>query len=142
MEIYSKFYYNNINNRFLGTNNIYTYLIFMGLTLLSFKYFVRCKPKLYDLMILVLMMLIKVIIEVCFYLPLQAFFDIYKIAILHSIIKVILVFIFRNYLNLIYDKLKIYWDNNNFYIRYLFSVLMFVYCIISGIFIIMYYLGK
>ena len=127
---------------FIGTNNAYTYLIFMILILLSFKYFIKCKPRLYDVLVMVIMMIIKVIIELCWYLPLHNIMTIYEIGLFYSIVKYDLVILNRDNLNKAYNKLYKLWNNNNFYIRYIFSILMFIYCIVSCVFIIIYYIGK
>lgn len=127
---------------FLGTNNTATYLVFIMLNLISFKYFVKCNPKLFDVLIMVIMMLFKVLLELCWYLPLHNTFSIYKIGLMYSVVKVNLVLVLKDSLKDIYKKLHKLWNNNNFYIRYIFGISMFIYCIVTCVFIIFYYVGK
>ena len=120
---------------FTGSLNIYAYLVFMIITLLGMKRI--GKISLYDMFVIFAMLLFKLFIELIIALPMNFLIsniDICKITV--GIIKVLIVLIIRNKLSVIYNKLKSYWNKNNFYIRYLFSILMFIYVISACLFLI------
>lgn len=120
--------------------SVLSYLVFVMFTLFALKYIVKTKMSLFDMLVIFAMMIIKVLIETPTYIVFGNLFNIYVIGIIYSLIKIILVFLLRNKLNVLYKKLKKKWDNNDFYIRYIFTILMFAYSIISCIFIILYYM--
>lgn len=118
---------------FIGTQQIYKYLLLVLLMLLALKYISKLNIKLYDMLIIILMLFTKIIIEaVCVF----AFYNILKLSIIFvtiifTVVKFIFVFINKNKFHIIYKKLLLKWNNNNFYIRYIFSVFMIIYAIIS-----------
>lgn len=120
--------------------NVLSYLVFVMFTLFALKYIVKTKTSLFDMLVIFVMMIIKVLIETPTYMIFGNLFNIYIIGIIYSLIKIILMFLLRNELNILYKKSKKKWDNNNFYIRYIFTILMFAYSIISCVFIILYYM--
>lgn len=124
----------------IGTNNLFSYLILILMILFGLKYVVKLKVGLYDMLIIFMMLIVKIIIETPTFLLFNNLFNIYVIGIIYSFIKIAVVLTLKNKLNFIYKFLKIKWDNNNFYIRYIFTILMFVYTITSCIFIIFYYM--
>lgn len=126
----------------IGTNYIGSYLLLILMILMGMKLLVTKNTKLYDMLIIVLMMFVKIMIEMCYYIVLHNELDIYTIGICYSLVKVLLPIIFKEKLKNIYDKLNSLWKNNNFHVRYIFSILMFIYCIATCVFIIFYYLGK
>ena len=117
------------------------YFVFIIMTLLSLKYIVKIKTTLYDMLIIVLMLFLKIVIETPLYIILFSFINNYIIGVIVNIIKLFILFLIRNKLNRIYKTLKIKWDNNNFYIRYIFSICCFTYCIITAILLIKYSIG-
>lgn len=120
---------------FVSSFNIYAYLVFMILSLIGLK--VIGKTSLYDMFIIFIMLLFKLVIEIVFAFSLNYFIvDINVCKILLGLIKVGTVLIIHNKLNILYIKLKECWFNNNFYIRYLFSVFMFIYIISACLFLI------
>lgn len=120
--------------------NILSYLVFIMFTLFALKYIIKIKTSLFDMLVIFAMMLLKVLIETPTYMIFGNMFNIYVIGLIYSLIKIGLMLLLRNKLNILYKKLKKKWDNNNFYIRYIFTILMFAYSIISCIFIILYYM--
>ena len=127
---------------FIGTNNLGSYLLLILMMCYGMKYIVGIKTTLYDTLIILIMLLVKVAIETPIYMIGQSKYDIYELGIISSACKM-LMFDFnfvRKFLNKMYTKLKVIWYENNFCIRYIFSVGAFAYCIVSCIFIIFYYL--
>lgn len=117
------------------------YFAFVIMTLLALKYIVRIKVTLYDMLVIVLMLFLKMAIETPLYIVLFKFINNYVIGVIVNIIKIVVIFLLRNKLNKFYNFLKVKWDNNNFYIRYIFSICCFIYCIITAILLIKYSIG-
>lgn len=125
---------------FVGTNKIYSYLLLIFTILYGLKFIVKIKVSLYDMLIIFIMLLFKVFIETPIFMLFYNFLSIYIIGLIYSILKIIILNLLKNKLNTMYKVLKIKWDNNNFYIRYIFTVFLFSYTIISSIFIVLYYM--
>lgn len=123
-----------------NTNNLYVYLMFILLALYGLKYIVNVKISLYDMFVIFIMLILKLIIETPIYFVLYKYVNIYINGIITGLIKFLILFLLKDKLNIVYINLKKKWDNNNFYIRYIFSIFMFLYCIFSCLFIIFYYL--
>lgn len=122
---------------FVGKRQIYSYLLLILMILYGMKYLVKLKISLYDMLIIFLMMIIKLFIEAPLSLSINLFIkDVYVVSSIVGFIKLLILYIMRNKINLFYNKFKILWNNNNFYIRYIFSTFMFVYVIVSCVFII------
>lgn len=120
---------------FTGSLNIYAYLLFMILTMTGLKFI--GKVTLYDMFVSFIMLLFKLFIELSFAYLLNYFIVNIEICkILLGIIKVMIIIIINKKLNVLYLKMKKYWNDNNFYLRYLFSILMFIYTISACIFLI------
>ncbi len=124
----------------VGSNNLIGLLILVFSLFLGTKYIVKINVSLYDMFFVVIMLFVKIIIE---YVCVLIFFNLLDISyiivtFIFTLLKIIFLFIFKNKLNAIYIFLKNIWYKNNFYIRYIFSILTFVYTIVSIITIIMY----
>ena len=118
---------------FLGTNTLISYLIFVLFVLYGLKYIIRTKVSLYEMCLITIMLLSKLIIEI---IIMVVFYNLFKFnhlatTLIFSSMKVLLVFLFKKELNLLNNKLKKLWDNNNFYMRYLFSIVFYIYVIVS-----------
>lgn len=125
---------------FIGSNQIYSYLIIVLLMLYGLKYIIKIKVSLFDMFLLFIMMFFKIIIE---YIIVLIFYNILKLPIsiniiMFSIIKILILLLIKNKMYLFNLYLKERWKNNNFYIRYLFTIFLFIYVIISCITIIFY----
>lgn len=120
---------------FLGSNTLLSYLIFVLFVLYGFKYITKTKTSLYEMCLTTIMLLSKLIIEIVimivFYSILK--FNHFTTTLIFSFSKIILIFLFKNEIYLLNNKLKKLWDNNNFYIRYLFSIAFYIYVIVSVI---------
>ena len=122
-----------ISGLIIGTNNLPSYLFLVISMLLGIKYFVKTKTSLYEMCLITIMLLLKMIIEL---LVMIVFFSIlgfnhFITTLVFSFMKLFLVIIFKEKLNLFNNNLKKLWDNNNFYMRYLFSIAFYIYVIIS-----------
>lgn len=125
----------NIVLMFIGTNQIYSYLLTMLMMLYGIKYIVKIKTSIYDLLFLFIMMLIKTEIEgiSCF-----LFFNLvspFLFIMIIDFLKIFFIITLRNKIETLYKYLKLKWSNNNFYIRYIFNILMFAYILMSCFFL-------
>lgn len=116
---------------FISTSNLISYLLLILTMLYGIKYIVRIKITLYDMLIILLMLLFKLLIEYIIVFLIYFKFGMLISTILMILSKIMIVFLLKNKLNIFYTKLKIKWDNNNFYIRYIFSCLTYIYVIIT-----------
>lgn len=125
---------------FLQNQNFVTYLIFVLLALYGLKYIVKIKISLYDMLIIVIMLLLKLAIEFIFFVTLYELFNFghFITTIVFDVAKILFLLIMNKKLNRYYKKLKILWDNNNFYIRYIFTCLTYIYVIFTLLLFIFY----
>lgn len=123
-----------LNKQFIGN-----YLIIFLLIVYGMKYIVKLKISLYDLLFVMIMFIFKVVIETpLFVLFYKLLTNKYIISIIISVIKILMIiFINKIYgIDNIYKKLNKLWKNNNFYIRYIFTILLFIYVILSFVFLV------
>lgn len=126
---------------FLGTNQLISYFLLILMIIYGIKYVVKIKVKLFDILIILIMLLFKLVIEIPIYFILSNFTNMYLTAIASGIIKVFALISVQRKIEKIYKYLYELWSNNNFYIRYIFSTFLFIYCICSCLFIILYYIN-
>lgn len=125
----------------IGTNNLPSYLILILMMLFGMKYIINIKVTLYDMLIIVLMIILGILIQFPCYMILVKFIDdLYVMMTIYQLIKIIIVLLLKNRIASMYKKLYRKWSNNDFYIRYIFSVFMFLYAIASCLFIIIFLL--
>lgn len=108
-----------------------TYLIFVAATLFMLKYLVKVKTGLFDMLNILIMLFLKVLIETPLYFLFMAISNRYLLSIIVNIFKLIIITLFSNKLNKLHNVLKVKWEKNDFYIRYLFSISAFIYCIVT-----------
>lgn len=123
---------------FIGTNTLPSYLILILMMLFGLKYVAKLKVSLYDMLIIFIMLIIKVIIETPLYLLLVHTANRYIVSIIPNVIKILVITLLNKKITKFYKSLKIKWDNNNFYIRYIFSILVYIYCIATAVLLIFY----
>lgn len=122
---------------FLDKSFMLNYVLIFLVILYGLKYIVRISISLYDLLFIIIMFLIKIIIEIPFYYLFTLLLNGVVSTLLFQSIKVLLVYTFRNKLPIIYKQLNEKWENNNFYIRYIFTILLFTYVIVSCLFLML-----
>lgn len=108
-----------------------TYLIFVIATLFMLKYLVKVKTGLFDMLNILIMLFLKVLIETPLYFIFIGISNRYLVSIIVNIFKLVIIILLSNKLNKLYNILKVKWEKNNFYIRYLFSISAFIYCIVT-----------
>ena len=122
---------------FVGSNNLISYFLLITLIVLGLKYIVKIKTTMFDMLFIFIMMIFKIIIEGISSIFISQITDSrYIMATLLGFIKLPILLIFKNTLSLLYNKLESYWNNNVFYIRYIFTTLMLIYVIASCGFLI------
>ena len=122
---------------FIGTDNLYSYIVLILLILFGLKYIVGIKQSLYDMLFVDIMFLYKIILEMIFSYPIYFVINnIYISTIIVCFIKMLSIILLRKKLNKLYNKLHDVWNKNNFYIRYLFAMLNIAYVILSCVYLI------
>lgn len=118
---------------FIGTTNLYAYLAFVLLSLYGLKYIVKTKISLYDMLPIIIMLFIKIIIEllsmIIFYNFLGA--NQFITTLLFEGLKILFIIINRKNIFNYNIKLNKIWNQNNFYIRYFFSIFTIIYVIMT-----------
>ena len=126
-----------IAGMFIGTNHLPSYLALILIMLFGLKYVVQIKVILYDMFIIFIMLILGILIQLPCYIVLTKFVKgLYVMMTIYQFIKLIVVILLRNKIALMYTKLYKRWANNDFYIRYIFSIFVFLYAIASCLFII------
>ena len=122
---------------FMNDTSPISYMIILLMILYGLKYIVRVKTTLYDLFFIFIMMLMKVLIELILALPTMLILNDIEISkIIMGTMKLSFILIIRKELNPLYLTLRKHWENNRFFIRYIFTILMFLYVIFSCVFLI------
>lgn len=122
---------------FVTSNFFISYMLLILMILFGIKYVIKIETSLYDMMIIFIMLLFKLIIEFVFALTLPLLIENINLCkLILGFIKIIILLIISRKMNPLYSKLKIMWNNNNFYIRYSFTIFMFLYVIFTCIFLI------
>ena len=84
----------------------------------------------------------KLIIESIFVFFIYIFtHNAFVIAVILGAIKIIVTLLTKGIINKVYFKLKVYWYQNSFFIRYIFDIIMFVYIIVSCVFLVLNRMG-
>lgn len=117
----------------IGTQELYSYILLILMMVYGMKYVVKTKISLYDMLVVIIMLFVNIIIQLPIYI---IFFNILGMShfittLIFEIAKLLFVFILNTNMNIYYNKMKKLWDNNNFYIRYIFSCFVFIYFIIT-----------
>ena len=127
---------------FLGTNQFISYLFLILMIVYGIKYLVKIKVKLFDILIILIMLIFKLVLEAPLYFILSNFISgIYLIGTITGFIKILILLSLNAKIGKLYDYFYKLWNENNFYIRYIFSTFLFVYCLCSCLFIILYYIN-
>ena len=123
---------------FVGTTQLISYVVLIFMMLYGIKHIVKVKTTLYDMFILSLMLIFKIVIEFIVVLLFYNLFGIIITTFILLIAKLLITFTLKNKLIIFYKKMRIIWYKNNFYIRYIFSCLIVIYIIFSALALINY----
>jgi len=117
-------------------NSVIIYLLFIIIALYSIKITSKSKLSIYDMFFMFIVMIVKIAIEGLSFLTIYNLFSKFAFTMIIDFLKIGFVILFKNKIKYYYDLLKGKWNNNNFYIRYIFNILLFMFIIMSFIFII------
>lgn len=122
---------------FMKTTKIYTILVISLFILYGLKYIVKLKVSLYDMLVISVMLLLKLFLEMPFSLLFYVFIkNIFIVSTITGIIKIFIILLMKNSINKVYQRFERLWKNNNFYIRYIFTIIVFSYIIWTCLFYI------
>lgn len=122
---------------FIKTDYFISYPILIFLILYGLKYIAKIKVTLYDMLVIFIMLLFKFIIEIPSSLIIYKLCNnIYISSAIVGLIKTCIILILNNKIGIFYNKFYKMWKNNNFYIRYIFSIMMFTYIITTFAYIV------
>lgn len=122
---------------FMNDSSLVSYAIILIMILYGLKYIVKLNISLYDLFFILVMMLSKLSIELLFTFPINYFINNILISkIILGLLKILFVIIIGFKLDVFYNKLYKSWNENRFFIRYIFDILLFIYIIASCLFLI------
>ncbi len=121
---------------FIGTSNVLSYIALLFMIVLGLKYIARVKVKNYDLLVIFVMLVFKILIEGLCFLLIYRFMNNFWFTMVIDAVKIGLVLLLRNKITALYNKVEQKWNNNNFYIRYIFNIFLFIFIIMSFVFII------
>lgn len=116
-------------------NNKYftTYILFMCVAFIGLKYIVKTKTSLYDLIPIIVMLALNLAIELPIYLICYKLLGLnhFVTTMIFEVIKLLALILLKNKLHTAYLKYKDIWNINNFNIRYLCTIFIYLYVIIS-----------
>lgn len=116
---------------FLDLSKAINYLLLIIVILLLMKYVGKIRTYLFDIFPIIVMLFVKIFIEGITSMILFNGNNKIFVTLIFTFLKFIFLCISFKFSNKIYMKLKETWYNNNFFIRYITSVLLIVYTIIS-----------
>ena len=119
----------------INTESLLSYLVLVLSFVLGLKYIVKVDTSLFDMLIVIVMLFVKVSLELISFVPLYMVFGNYTLYILFMIVlKIIFLLTTRKKLKYFYKRLKHLWLENTFKIRYIFICSTYIYVIITAIF--------
>lgn len=124
----------NIIFSILGINEFVIYFLFIFISIFAMKIFDK-EISLFDMLFLFIILIIKIIIEGICFLILYNLINKIIFTFVIDIIKISFVILIKKQINIKYKEMKNKWNNNNFYIRYIFNIFLFVFIIMSFVFI-------
>lgn len=118
---------------FINSKKLISYFVFVLCTYLGLKYIVRIKASLYDMLVIVVMLLLNVTIEFPIYLIFYKLFhlNLIIVTIMFELVKLFVVVIGKRCFNENYLEFKNVWDRNDFNVRYGFTIIIYLYVIIT-----------
>lgn len=123
---------------FIPTNTLISYFVLIMMIMYGMKYIVKIKISLFDMLIILIMLFLKMFVELPFILLFYKMLGInqFIVTMLFDVTKIGIILLLENKMKKYFLKMKKLWDNNNFYIRYIFSCSAFIYTIITTMLLI------
>ena len=123
---------------FIGTNYLFSYIYLIVMIFIGINYFIKVKMYFRDIFSIIFMLLLSALIQLPIYFIGKTLNLIILFTFVYEILKVLLVYIFKNQLEKLYLIYTNKWNNNNFYIRYIFSMSLYIYIIITILLLIIF----
>lgn len=125
---------------FANVKQFNIYFIFVFLTYIGLKYIARTKVSFYEVLVIIAMLLLNIVIELPIYLIAYKVLHISRFltTIIFDVVKVLAVILLSEQLNIAYLRCKLLWNKNNFYIRYITSILIYLYVITTIVLLMLY----
>ncbi len=121
---------------FINTKVFLNYLFLIIFILIGYKILINKKIIFFDVFIIFLMMIFKILFEFFAFYFFSLFFCNNISIIIFEILRLFFVLYINFSLKKFFDNIKIKWDKNDFYIRYLFIIISFSYVIFSCLYLI------
>lgn len=134
-KIFLMFLIANIGLFFIGFNTFYAYTLYFFEIMILCK-ILKIKLVLYDILVFIVSLFVKLFLELICFAIFRENIVLFIPVLIMGIFKNLFLILIRNLLNKAYINFKKVWDNNNFYIRYSFSTLLYLYIIASIVYII------
>jgi len=135
IKVFIMYLISNIGLYFIGFESFYAYTLYLVEIVLLARLF-KMKLVLYDTLVILVSLMFKLLMEIPFFIILGTKVDLFIWVFIIGIFKNIVVILLRNKLSKLYIKGKKKWDNNNFYIRYAYSIILYSYIIASIVYLI------
>lgn len=114
-----------------GSKTLLVYWMYIFIPIILMKYIFKIDVKLFDIFMILLVLIVKIIIEGTIVLLFKNLLGFTTITFIFEILKILVILLLGKIFNKIYLKGIEIWNNNNFYIRYFTSILLIIYTIIT-----------
>ena len=114
-----------------GNKTLLVYWMYIFIPIILMKYIFKIDVKLFDIFMILLVLIVKIIIEGTIVLLFKNLLGFTTITFIFEILKILVILLLGKIFNKIYLKGIEIWNNNNFYIRYFTSILLIIYTIIT-----------
>lgn len=114
-----------------GNKTILVYWMYVFIPIILMKYIFKIDSKLFDIFMILLVLIVKIIIEGTIVLLFKDLLNFTIITFIFEFLKILAILLLGKIFNKVYLKGIEIWNNNNFYIRYFTSILLIIYTIIT-----------
>lgn len=125
----------NICLYFIGFQSFYAYALYVAIIFILSR-ILGLSILMYDVLVILISLLFKLLLEIPLYIILGNNINLFVSVFIMGIYKCATLLLIRNKLSYLYNKYRIKWDNNDFYIRYSFSTFLYTYIIMSILYIL------
>lgn len=114
-----------------GNKTLLVYWMYVFIPIILMKYIFKIDSKLFDIFMILLVLIVKIIIEGTIVLLFKDLLNFTIITFIFEFLKILAILLLGKIFNKVYLKGIEIWNNNNFYIRYFTSILLIIYTIIT-----------
>lgn len=120
----------------IGTNNLMSYIYLILMIFIGINNILKVRMYFRDIFVIIAMIFFGVLIQFPLYLIGSLLQQFILFSFIYEIVKVILTFVLKNKIRKIYLWFEKAWNKNNFYVRYICSISLFIYVIITVLLLI------